>query len=446
MPPSSMNNIPRSHKKVVRQHRKLFWVLIGILGVSLFASTVAIVLGAVMAHHRGQNGATCAAIIVGIFGFSGMVGSAAVIWFILTGRKENARLEKRWADEEKVREARSVRERQTESQLRESIRNRDRSLSGSRSRGRGRGRDRVTRPAVRRIPSFIAMTPTPTSSIRMPDQNAHHMSGRARSPWPRPMDVSNDVDDDLGDENDNENDSNHDDNGHDVKKCGGGRDKEGKAQAGENRRDSASSQYQDLDSLDSENEENNKAETDSRPDTAIREQNTLSEVGRNMPLNTSATYINPSPMKPYPTAYRLDDSPRIPPIEHTPFEMDTVRSNDVGIDLVRGDHDNPPSILRRQNGTRCSAQSDENFQAMLDLADDAGSEDEKDRQLRRQKGKESAAKWASPVNAEAGAGEREEKGRKLREAVERGIQRVANRKKQRREGVVGVEARVMGEG
>lgn len=447
MPPSSTINTSKSHKKVVRPHRKLFWLLIGILSISLVASTVAIVLGVVKGHQPGHCETKCAAIVVGVIGFLGMVGSAAVIWLVLTRRKERARLEKRWADEEKPKEERSFRELQTGNHLHESIRTRNRSLSRSCSRGRGRGRDRAPKPVGGELPSFRAMTTTPTSSTRMPDHNARPVSRRARSPWPGPMDVSNDINDNLDDENNDAIGRNYDDNEDDTENCRG-HDKGDQARDTSNRRVSASTQFHDPDSWDSENEDSNKAETASQPDTAILEQEILSEVGRTSPilLNTNPTYIDSSPMKPHPAASGPYDSPRLPPIGHTPFDTDTVRSSDVGIDNTRGYDDTPPGILSWQNRERDSAQSDENFQAMLDLADDVGSDDEKDRQLRRDKGKEGAKKWESTVDSEAGAGERGERGKKLREAVERGLQRVADRKKQRREGVVGARTKLQGEG
>ena len=52
------------HKKVLRQHRILFRVLILTFNISLIALTATIVLGAAKAHQVGQNGAKCAAIIV----------------------------------------------------------------------------------------------------------------------------------------------------------------------------------------------------------------------------------------------------------------------------------------------------------------------------------------------------------------------------------------------
>lgn len=466
IPPSSIETISRSHKRVLRQHYILFWVLIGIFNISLIALTVAIVLGAVKAHQHGQNGAKCAAIIVGVFGFSGMVGSAALIWLILTGRKERARVEKRWADEEKVKEARSDRERRTESQIREIIRDRERSLS--RSRSRGRGRDRVTRPAAAKIPSFRAMTPTSTSSARMPDHNTQPVRRRGRSPWPRTIDVSNDVDDDPDDAIDEENDkednnekvSNHNKTvGKDKEEDITRHDEEGKAQAAQTTRDSASTHFQDLDPVERENEDNSRAETASRPDITILEQEILSMVSppsnesnpfpahpdpahtSPIPLNTSSTYMNSSPPDPLPPASEPYTLPQHPPIEPTPSDPDILPSNHhVGIENPQGDHNNTPAdrFVRWKHGGFGPAQSDDNFQAMLDLADDMGSEDERDRQLRRQKSNERVEKWACTLDLEAEGGvEREARGKRLREAVERGIQRMATRKRERRGGVVG---------
>ncbi|KAL9132974.1 MAG: hypothetical protein Q9175_005853 [Cornicularia normoerica] len=472
IPPSSIKDIPRSHKKFLRQHRILFRILIVIFNISLIALTAAIVLGAVKAHQDGQNGAKCAAIIVGVFGFWGMVGSAAVIWLIWTGRKERARLEKRWADEERVKQARVMVERHSESQLRMIIRDRERSLS--RSRSRGRDRDHTTRPGIAKSPSFRAMTSTPTSSTRMPDHNATH------SPWTSPMDVCNDVDDDADDAIDKEKnkefkrkkDSNHEDNEEEDEDYGV-HDEYGKAQATQKARSSASTHFQDLDPLDSENKDEDNAETASTPDTAILEHATHSEISlplhepETLPalpdfgytfLDTSSTYIDPSTVNTSPTASAPENPPplprieqissatdiirtnylpynsrRLPPIERTPFHADIVRTDDLSTKNARSDNGIAPKIPGWNNGQLGSAQSDENFQAMLDTADDVGSDDEKDRQLRRQKSREIVKKWASTVDLEAEAGERVEKGKRLRELLERGIQRVAAKKKERRE-------------
>lgn len=449
IPPTSIESIPRSHKKVLRQHRILFCILIGIFSISLIASTAAIVLGAVKAHQRGENGAKCAAIIVGVFGFSGMVGSAAVIWLVLTGRKERARLEKRWADEEKVKEARSVREREKESYVRESIRDRERSLS--RSRSRGRDRDRVTRPVITSVRAMI-----PTRASQMPDHNTQPVSKRARSPWPSPVDLSNDIDDDPDDaiqeENDKEirieKDSNYNDNGDSDEKYSG-QDERVRSQAPQKLRDSASTYFQDLDPSDSENEDNN-----NEADIAILEREILSKLS--LPLDDSKpitpladpshpfpippnTHTNSSPTNPHPTSPKPYNPPQLPPTNESPPPPPPPPPN---------------TIPRLRHGLQGSLQSDENFLAMLDLAaeDDAGSEDEVERRRRRQRGKERVEAWASAVEEESeemdeggGGGGRGERGRRLKEAVERGMRRVAGRKKERRRrAVVGVGAR--GEG
>ncbi|KAF6221994.1 hypothetical protein HO133_001962 [Letharia lupina] len=436
VPPSSIRSIPRSYKKVLRQHRILFWVLIGIFNISLIASTVAIVLGAVKAHQYGQNGAKCAAIIVGVFGFSGMVGSAAVIWLILTGRKQRARLERRWADEERVKEAIAVRQRERNSNIHDSIKDRERSLS--RSRSRGRDRDRVTRPAAAPIPSFRAMTQTPASSTRIQDHDAIPLSRRARSPWPRPMDNSDDVDDDsdnaidaekneesthennrnydnIGNEDEDEDEDKHKDE--DEDEDDGAHDKEVEAQATQKVRDSASTNFLDLDPSDSENEDNNRAETADRPGITRPEPKILSKLSLPLdnskplpplpdsghasptPLPTSSTYINPSPADPRPATSGAHDPPQLPPIEQTPFDPATVPSNRLDTRNSHSDNDTtppppPPTIPRGENGGLGPAQSDENFQSMLDLAEDAGSEDEAARRSRRRRVRERVEAWA----------------------------------------------------
>ena len=482
--PTSINSIPRSHKKLIRRHRILFWVVVVILHISLIALTAAIILGAVKAHESGQNGVKCAAIIVGVFGFSGMIGSAAVIWLILTGRKERARLEKRWADDERAKEVNCIRERPSERRLRQVIRNRERSLS--RSRSRGEDRDKITRPALAKVPTFRAMTPASISPTRMPDHMTQPMSKRTRSPWPSPMDVSDDNDDDLNDaidqeksqktkqetkqenkqntnqetnqERSHENDDIRNDN-RDKDENDGGHDKEGKAQATRNLRVSASITFLDLDPSDTENDENDEGDIASRPNIAISEQRVRSKVSppfddtkplaalpesshtSPLPLHATSTYISSSSTGPHPTAPRFYNSLRYPPYEQTPMHPATMHSRNPAPPNAQPDAvTTHPRIHGWGDGGLGSAQSDDNFQAMLDVADDAGSEDERDRQLRRQKSQEKVERWASTFDTESVVGEdRELKGKRLREAVERGLRRVATRKKERREAAVGAE-------
>lgn len=503
IPPSSIKSIPRSHKKVLREHRILFRVLIVIFLVSLIALTAAVVLGAFTAHLHGQNGVKCAATIVGVFGFSGAVGSGAVIWLILTGRKERARLEKRWADEERVKEAISMRGRRTESQLRGLIKDRERSLS--RSRSRGRDRERVARPAgarIRSFRSFEATTPTPTSFSRMPDHGAQPRSRRARSPWPRAGDVIDDVDNDSDndldkeddkeknyekedlyngaggnrkdEERDDEKDYTHHDNlenedeverdyekdgisnnNRDRDKNHGNHEEEGTALATQNMRDSASTQFQDLDPMDSEDDDDTRTETASRPNTAMLQPKVLPKVSppidifkalpaipdsgyaSPIPRTINPTYVSSSVSDLYSGALEPFHSSRNPLIQQTPVDTDILRSNRVETGNARGDNSSPPDVIRWTNGGLGSTQSDENFEAMLELADDAGSEDERDRQLRRQKGQARVDQWASAVSLAAGGAEREEKGKKLKEALQKGIRRVASKKKEWRKETVG---------
>ena len=471
-----------------------------IFHISLIALTAAIVIGAVKVHEHGPNGAKCAAIIVGVFGFSGMVGSAAVVWLILTGRKERARLEKRWADDERAKEASCIRERHSERRLRRVIRNRERSLS--RSRSRVQDRDRTIRPAVAKIPSFRAMTPASTSPTRMIDHKAQPVSRRTRSPWPRHMDVSDNVDDDLDEviyqgksqetkqgtqqeikqetnqetnqetkqeatqktnqEDDHQNDDSRNDN-RAKHENDGGHAKEGSGPATRSLRVSASTTFEDLDPLDTENDENDEEETARRPNIAIPEHQVRSKVSllkdpkplpalpesddaSPIPLNTTSTYVNSSSANPHPTALGLYNSPRYPPLQQTPMDTATVHSNKLAPSHAQGNDVTPPPIQGWGDGGLGSAQSDDNFQAMLDWADDAGSEDEKDRQLRRQKSQEKVEEWANTVDLEAEGEDREMKGKRLREAVERGLMRVATRKKERRVVAVGGKAGVWGEG
>ena len=425
--PSSIKSIPRSHKIVLRRHRILFRVLMVIFSVSIIAEAVAVVLGAVKANQQGQNGAKCAAIIVGVLGFSGMVSSAAVIWLIWTGRKVRARLEERWADEERVKEENSIRERRTESYLRKCIENRERSLSRSRSRSRSRGRDRdrdrdhdtITRPAVARIPSFQAMTPLSISSARMPDHDVQPVSRRGRS-----MGVSNDIDDQF-DIADDDKDNNHEGIEHDGNKAiedENSNDAQ-EAQAVQKQRDSASTLFQDLESLASESGDNdsNKVHPAIRSKIAISIPLDTTKALRAppdpsptspIPLTSSSTYVNFSPLdsrsapsKPPP---QLPINAKLPP---------TLRSSTRHIRNPPAHDTTSPSIIVRWDSAKLgSAQSDENFQAMLDQPDDPGSEDEKERSSRRRDVEARVEAWvrAASEEVERGGKVRTVKGRMKR--------------------------------
>ena len=469
----------------------------------MIASTTGVVLGAVKTHEYGQNGVKCAAIIVGVFGFSGMIGSAAVIWLILTGRRERARLEKRWAEDERAKEASCLRERRSERRLRQVIMDRERSLS--RGRSRGQDRDLNARHAVSPIPSFRAMTPASTSPTRSPDHKSQPVSKRVRFPWPSPMDVSDDFsDDDLDDAIDLKknletlqgikqeinqginrafNDEiaqeagkefyqkqNHgiDDScvdSRDKDKYNGSHEEQGKAPATRNLRISASTAFEDLDPLDTDCDKNDKREIPV-PARTVRSKFSLpfhhpnplptppeSRHTSPTPLNTTSTYINPSSTHPYPTAPGLYNYLRYPGApKHTPLHSLTAHSdNNLASSKSNSQGDTiitpPPPTYRIHgwgDGGLGSEQSDDNFRAMLDVADDAGSEDERDRQLRRQRSQERVEQWANSFHEEAVGEDREEKGKRLREAVEKGLRRVATRKKVRREANVGAGGRRKG--
>ncbi|KAM0800231.1 hypothetical protein BDR22DRAFT_963211 [Usnea florida] len=461
IPPTSFENLPRSHKRVIRRHRLLFRVLILTFNIFLIALTAAIVLGAAKAHQVGQNGAKCAAIIVGVLGFSGLVGSAAVMWLIRTGRKERARLEKRWAEEERVKEERVLRERRSEGQLRRIIKERERSLSRSRSRGR----DRVPTSALRaaEMLSSSTRTPTPISKLGKADTGAQHLSKKMRSPWPSPRNVSSYVDDDSDDDDDTDK-SKEDEHRYDSSLRVYGDEikehrvhtKDGKTQARQKVRDSAFTHFQDLDPLEVEDEDKGKADTPSTPNTAILDDNKvhsemslplqhtettsspIPEFGYTF-LDTSSTCINSSPPTehpdPLPSTAPNDHPPRLPPIAQLPFTHDhtTIRPPPPLHNPQPNNHTNtrPPLRIPGWNNAHLgSLQSDENFQAMLDTADDIGSEDEYERRLRRQKSSEMVRRWASEVDA---GGEKAERGRRLREVVGRGAERVKGRKRVWRE-------------
>lgn len=167
IPPTSVRDLPLGHITLLRRHKILLWVLLVAFEISLIVATVAIALCAVHAHdYNSDGGAKAAFVIIAVFGFAGMLGSAAVGWLTWQGRKERARLEKRWTADEEMKERRSVREQRRASEVLRSIKERERSLSRSRSRSRGRPTHRPPqatrdeRPYSELIPSFRELTPT----------------------------------------------------------------------------------------------------------------------------------------------------------------------------------------------------------------------------------------------------------------------------------------------
>lgn len=448
-----MHNIPKSHKIILRQHRILFWVLIGLFIISIIALTAAIVFGAVESPQQGSNDAKCAAIIVALFGFSGMFGSAAVIWLILTGRRARARLEKRWADEESVKMERGVLERFRESQIRASIKDREQSLSRSRSRGRDRDRDRITRPAAAKKPSFRAMTPAPKPSSRKSDHSSSCSSERRESLWPRPLNVSKDVLDDFNhavDEKNREMNREHhgnDDHDKDQDEDQDAPDGERKSPFMQKSRDSVSMQLHDLDPSIHE-DDNQKAETASQPITAVIYREGSSKVYAHAdqskslpllpdsahaspsPLETSPTYINSSHTDPY-TKFTYN-TPQIDPSNHSPTATALPPSSTTS-SLSSSSESPPPHVPGLQHGGLGSVQSDECFRAMLDHDDDDGlcsDNDNEERRCKRREIEKRVEAWASTTSLDA-QGRRKERGRKVREAVGNGLQRVAARKKGR---------------
>lgn len=205
--PSSLKDLPLSHRILLRKHKVLLCVASAIFELSLIALTASIVLCAVQAHNYNANGGGKAAyIIVGVFGFTGMVGSAAVGWFIWRGRKERARLEEKWAADEEMKERRSIRERSRASEVLRSIRERERSLSRSPSKSRGRTTQRVLpalptaattqqRPKYNEpIPSFRPMTPTPTTAA---EQSLGIEQAEATLDWTNRLDLSESEDEEM---------------------------------------------------------------------------------------------------------------------------------------------------------------------------------------------------------------------------------------------------------
>jgi len=198
IPPSSVKDLPLGYRNLLRRHRILLWVLLAVFEISLIALTAGTVLCVVRAHtYNADGGGKAAFVIVGVFGFAGMVGSAAVGWLLWQGRKERARLEKRWTADEEMKERRSVRESSRANEVLRSIKERERSLSRSQSRSRGRATHRPPpatrheRPYSELIPSFRAMTPTATEAPSVATEQPRD------SDWTNRLDLSTSEDEEY---------------------------------------------------------------------------------------------------------------------------------------------------------------------------------------------------------------------------------------------------------
>ena len=154
--PSSINDLPHRIKKLVKRHRTQLLILAIMFQLHIIALTIGITLGATSAHSHGEGGTQVAAIILGITGFVGVVSSVALGWLTWKGRQARARLEKKWVDEEEMKETRSLREKDREHTARHNSGERERSLTRNRSVSRGRRRD-----SAWVLPSFKDMTPSP---------------------------------------------------------------------------------------------------------------------------------------------------------------------------------------------------------------------------------------------------------------------------------------------
>ncbi|KAK4690907.1 hypothetical protein P7C71_g5984, partial [Lecanoromycetidae sp. Uapishka_2] len=155
--PTSIHNVPNKLKRLLRRFPILTWAIIGIFQLGLILTTTGIVLGAATAHARGSGGTKVAVVVLVVWGFVMMVGSAAGGWTVRKGRKEREKLEQRWVADEEIKEKRMTRELAGQQSKLHEIRERKRSLS------RGRSFTSVqNQPSPEQRPSFQEMTPAPS--------------------------------------------------------------------------------------------------------------------------------------------------------------------------------------------------------------------------------------------------------------------------------------------
>jgi len=398
--PSSIHNVPTKLKRLLRRYPVLYWVLIGVFQLGVILVTIAIVLGAATAHARGAGSAKVAVVVLVIWGFALMIGSAAGGWTVWKGRKERARLERQWAVEEERKERRSIREKMKEENKRQEIKERERSLSRTRSQSRGRSlRGVQRRPALGSRPSFQEMTPAPSHH---PDEDA--MKTLPPTPTgPIPADA-------LGI----------------IGRIGAIQTPvEPHHEADQQDRESTWTHHLDLSDDDSDSEERAKALNDvlirdndvlmrdivrtvSRASTpkvlhaspTIREatlgvfdsDSTTLESGPTA-QDTTATLINSPPFddpvaRSPPRHLPVQRGARVSPtyyLDHTPVQSPQIRtSNNSGPDL---------DIIRSYNSGQGSNQSDENFMAGFNNPSDADSLNESARQIVRARSIAAIQRW-----------------------------------------------------
>ena len=192
--PSSIENVSSKLMGLLRKHRNLLWVLFSVFQLGIIFMTTAIVLGAATAHNRGPGSAKVAVVVLVVWGFVLVIGSAAGGWTVWEGRKQRARLEKEWAIEEEIKEKQRIREKAKEEFMRSRIKERHRSLSGNRARrstSHGRSITGVGDKYPERRPSFQAMAPA--GNTPAPSQYPYDNEDATMPPLPIPVDAIGDT-------------------------------------------------------------------------------------------------------------------------------------------------------------------------------------------------------------------------------------------------------------
>lgn len=138
--PSSVSSLPRSYRRLLRRHNRLFsGFLVGFYLCSILLA-VAIVLAIRNATLQEKQSLKASSVIIGVIGFSGAAICAMGCWGILKNRKARSQQEADWVDLEHTKEVRQARERMREAERVRRVERRERSASGTRSVSRGRRR------------------------------------------------------------------------------------------------------------------------------------------------------------------------------------------------------------------------------------------------------------------------------------------------------------------
>lgn len=171
--PSSVSSLPRSYRRLLRRHNRLFsGFLLGFYLCSILLA-VAIVLAIRNATVQRKQSIKASSVIIGVMGFSGAAICSMGCWGIRKTRKARSQQEADWVDLEHAKEVRQARERTREAERVRRVERRERSASGTRSVSRGR----------RRVSIKLMSKSASTKRAELESYPVDERQGRSERPW-----------------------------------------------------------------------------------------------------------------------------------------------------------------------------------------------------------------------------------------------------------------------